>query len=391
MIEQLLSMIERIGQFIRKLNETFYFYVDIETSISWAVIILLYLLYKLIDHYFEDRKMTSDELVKLLAIYMLILTAVMTSYTDFGEILERANPEYSFFIITVTMLVLVIILAWGGATENAAAKKRWMVIALYTPIILLMLSNGEIIEQRLDSLKALLPRTNLTFINLPGEMETLEIGGEVSAEQVLRIEKMIDDMEAVNESAIVGYEDTDGLIKPYALVVLESGYLRSRELKREIKDYVAEGIEESRITQDMYPYYIEFIERYRLPKPGEGTIYQKRMEQILNEHRAVYKSAVVTERDDRVDRSVAYVALEDGYSGSRQLGRELMDHILEGIKRYNSLSRYMRPEWVSFADRQELPRTSSGAIDHRKLQKMVKNWSKVFPGAPSRNPFEKGE
>lgn len=389
MITQLLSMIERIGQFIRKLNETFYFYVDIETSISWAVIILLYLLYKLIDYYFKDHKMTSDELVKLLAIYMLILTAIMTSYTDFGAILERANPEYSFFIITVTMLVLVIILAWGGATENAAAKKRWMLIALYTPILLLMLSNGDILEQRTDALKGLLPRTNLTFINLPGEMETLEIGGEVSPEQVQRIEKMINDMKAVSESAIVGYEDTDRLIKPYALVVLESGYLRSKDLKEDIKEHVAEGIDESRITPEMYPYYIEFIDRSRLPKPGAGAIYQKRMEQILNDHPAVYKSAVVTEPDGKEKRSVAYVALEDGYSGSRQLGRELMDHILDGIKRYNSLSQYMRPEWVSFADRQELPRTSSGAIDHRKLQKMVKNWSKVFPGAPSSNPFEK--
>ncbi len=391
MIEQVLSMIERIGQFIRKLNETFYFYVDIETSISWAVIFLLWLLYRLLDRYFEDRKMTSDELVKLLAIYMLILTAIMTSYTDFGEILERANPEYSFFIITITMLVLVIVLAWGGATENVAAKKRWMLIALYTPIILLMLSNGDIIEQRLDSLKGLLPRTNLTFVNLPGEMETLEIGGEVSPEQVHRVETMIDDHEAVSESAVVGYEDTDGLIKPYALVVLESGYERSGRLRREIKDHVAERIDESRITKEMYPYYIEFIDRNRLPKPGKGTIYQRRMEEILDEHPAVYRSAVVTEEDDGEDRSVAYVALEDGYSGSRRLGRELMDHILNGIERYNSLSRYMQPQWVTFADRQELPRTSSGAIDHRKLQKMVKNWSKVFPGAPSQNPFEKGE
>jgi acyl-coenzyme A synthetase/AMP-(fatty) acid ligase len=115
------------------------------------------------------------------------------------------------------------------------------------------------------------------------------------------------------------------------------------------------------------------------------------MEAILNEHRAVYKSAVVEEDEDGADRLVAYVALEDGYAGSRDLGRELMDYIVGGIERYNSLSRYMWPEWVSFADRQELPRTSKGEIDHRKLQKMVKNWSRVFPGAPASNPFEQVE
>lgn len=391
MIEQVLSVIERIGQFIRKLNETFYFYVDIETSISWAVIILLYLLYKLLQNYFKDAKMTSDELVKLLAIYMLILLAIMTSYTDFGAILERANPEHSFFIITMTVLVLVIILAWGGATQNADTKKRWMLAALYTPIILLMLSNGKILEQRLDSLKGLLPRTNLAFINLPGEMETLEIGGKVSPEQVLRIEKMISDHKAVNESAVVGYKDADGLIKPYGLAVLNAGYQRSEDLKQEIMDHVGQRIDESRISKDMYPYYIEFIDRNRLPKPGSGTIHQRRMEAILNEHPAVYSSAVVREKEGSKKLLVAYVSLEDGYAGSRNLGRELMDHILEGVKRYNSLSQYMRPRWISFADRQELPRTSSGAIDHRKLQKMVKNWSKVFPGSPATNPFEKGQ
>ncbi len=392
MIEQLLGGIERIGQFIRKLNETFYFYVDIETSISWIIILLLFLLYKLIDYYFEDRKMTSDELIKLLVIYMLILLIVMTSYTDFGEILDSANPEYSFFMITVTMLVMVIIIALGGAKEgNADAKKLWISIALFIPIVLLMFTNGEIIKKRLDSLKALLPRTNLAFINLPGEMETLEIGGEVSPVQVARIEGMLNDHNAVSESAVVGFQDADGLIKPYALVVLNAGYERSGGLKRDIKDYVADRIEDSRISENMYPYYIEFIDRNRLPRPGEGSVYQRRMEQILNAHRAVHQSAVVREREDRQDRLVAYVALEDGYAGSRQLGRELMDHILEGIDQYNSLSRYMRPEWVSFADRQQMPRTSSGAIDHRELQKMVKNWSKVFPGAPAKNPFETGD
>lgn len=397
MIEEVLSGIEQIGHFVRELNETFYFHIDIETSISWLIILILFLLYKLIDHYFkDDHKMTSDELVKLLVIYMLILLVVMTSYTDFGEILERANPEYSFFIITVTMLVLVIIIALGGAREKkpeakAGAKKFWISLALFTPILLLMFTNGEIIEERLDSLTGLLPRTNLTFVNLPGEMETLEIGGEVSAAKVLRVEGMVEEHEAVSESAIVGYRDADGLIKPYAVVVLKPGYQRSGRLKDEIKEHVAERIEESRISEDMYPYYIHFLDRTRLPKSGASNIYQRRMEAILNEHPAVYRSAVVEEDEDGEDRLVAYVALEDGYTGSRELGRELMDYIVKGIERYNSLSRYMWPEWVSFADRNELPRTDSGEIDHRRLQKMLKNWSRVFPGAPTRNPFEQAE
>jgi hypothetical protein len=381
----LFGMIQRIGHLIRELNEKFYFYLDIETSISWTVVFLMWALYRIVKRFFNDQKLSSDELVKLLAIYMIFLVAIMCSYTDFKEITEKAHPEYSFFVITLFCVGVVIALAWGGATENPVRKKRMILIALYTPIILLIISNGRIIEERFGYVKTFLPRTDISFINLPGEIEKLFVGGLIENKDVVRVETIVNSHKAVNECAVVGYQDQDKLVKPYALVILKPGNLPSKELQQKIMTHVDDVIMKNKIPSGMVPYWIEFIEREKMPRPGRGNIHHTKIEQILNTHKAVRESAMVP----HPDKSTAYVALKDGFSESRALGREIMDYLLKEIKEHNKISPYMKPYWVSFMDKDDVPRTSSGKIDHRKLQKKIKNWSNIFPSAPAKNPFEK--
>jgi len=185
MTEQILSMIQKAGYLIRELNEKFYFYVDIETIISWTVIFLMYLLYKLVSRYFRDTQLDALELIKLLAFYLLILAAIMASYVDITVIMNRANPEYSFFMITLGALAIVIILAW--ASRDPAKNKRWILGALYVPILLLMITNGRILEERFDTITSLMPRSDIEFLGLPGEVKQLRVGGVVPPRHVAHL------------------------------------------------------------------------------------------------------------------------------------------------------------------------------------------------------------
>ncbi|OQY59492.1 MAG: hypothetical protein B6245_06365 [Desulfobacteraceae bacterium 4572_88] len=383
MIHGFLTLIQKLGTYLRELNEIFYFYIDIDTNISWAVVFLMWLLYKLVTRYFNDQKLTSDELIKLLGIYMVILLAIMASYLDVANIMERTNPEYSFFLITSTALVLVLVLAWGGATDNPQMKKRWILSALYVPILLLILTNGRILEERMDSLKHLLPRTDLP-LNLPGEFMDLRVGGIVDVPLVEKIETIINTHKAVLESAIVGHQDEDRFVKPYAFVVLGPAYAQSDELKEDILDYISTTILKNRIPLGMYPRRIQFTTTSLLPRPGKGNAHQRKIEQILNANRKVTECAVVVD-DGKI--ITPYVVLENGITPSRALGKELLKYTLKGIRKNNRISAFLEPRWIKFIKKGDVPRTASG-INHIKLQKQVKNWSEVFPNPPMQYPFE---
>jgi benzoate-CoA ligase len=70
---------------------------------------------------------------------------------------------------------------------------------------------------------------------------------------------------AVLESAVVGHEDTDRLIKPRAFVVLKDGYAGSPALAAELQSFVKD-----RIAPYKYPRWIEFVGE--LPKTATGKI-----------------------------------------------------------------------------------------------------------------------
>jgi benzoate-CoA ligase family protein len=70
---------------------------------------------------------------------------------------------------------------------------------------------------------------------------------------------------AVLEAAVVGAEDTDGLVKPKAYVVLQPGRAGSGELVEELKAFVKE-----RLAPFKYPRWIEIVSE--LPKTATGKI-----------------------------------------------------------------------------------------------------------------------
>jgi benzoate-CoA ligase len=93
--------------------------------------------------------------------------------------------------------------------------------------------------------------------------DMLRVGGKWLAPQ--EVENTINQHEAVAESAVVGYQDQDDLIKPYAFVVLNQDASPSDSLQEDIKAFVRD-----RIAAYKYPRWIEFTDS--IPKTSGGKV-----------------------------------------------------------------------------------------------------------------------
>jgi benzoate-CoA ligase len=93
--------------------------------------------------------------------------------------------------------------------------------------------------------------------------DMLRVGGKWLAPR--EVENTLNQHPAVEESAVVGYQDPEDLIKPYAFVVLKSGHSPSPELEEEIKQFVRD-----RIATYKYPRWIEFSDN--IPKTAGGKV-----------------------------------------------------------------------------------------------------------------------
>ena len=100
--------------------------------------------------------------------------------------------------------------------------------------------------------------------------DMLRVGGRWLAPQ--EVEHTLNQHPAVAESVVVGYQDKDELIKPYAFVVLGPGHSPSEQLDEEIKSFVKD-----KIASYKYPRWIEFTDN--IPKTEGGNI----MRYILQE------------------------------------------------------------------------------------------------------------
>jgi benzoate-CoA ligase len=79
---------------------------------------------------------------------------------------------------------------------------------------------------------------------------------------------------AVLETAVVGNEDAEHLIKPLAFVVLKPGQTASPQLAEELKQHV-----KSRLAMYKYPRWIEFVDE--LPKTATGKIQRFKLRAML--------------------------------------------------------------------------------------------------------------
>lgn len=383
MIDGILHFLQRAGHYLARMNEQFFFHVDVETNVSWAIIILMIGLYKLVEKYFSDQKLTSDELLKLLLIYTAFLLVIIASYTDLRRLLNDPNRDSSFIMFVVLMLMLVVIIGQLGVSTDAARKKKWLLVVLYLPILWIILTNGRVLEERLDSVRGLLPRSNATFVNLPGEMMELEIGGTISDAQAQRLEALLREHPDVRDGGVVGRRDLDGLVKLMGVVVLEEGVSGSDGLERDIIDFMGDRIGDETENTPREIGAVEVVGAdARLPAPGPSRY--EAYEIALRKHRSVAAAAVEERYDPQTDRDmlVGRVQLTGSYQDTDEAGR---DSLKNDIRRFVNeetrevrLSDFMRPRWVAFVDKGALPKTRDGQIDFEELQKEQRNWSRLF-------------
>lgn len=103
--------------------------------------------------------------------------------------------------------------------------------------------------------------------------DMLRVGGKWLSP--MEVEGAINAHPAVLESAVVGNQDEDALIKPYAFVVLEPSQSAGNALKEEIKGFVKE-----KISLYKYPRWIEFVSK--LPKTSGGKLQRFILQEKLN-------------------------------------------------------------------------------------------------------------
>ena len=83
----------------------------------------------------------------------------------------------------------------------------------------------------------------------------------------IEIEDTLMSHPAVLETAVVGRNDENGLIKPKAYIVLKSGFQPSDELAKEIQAYVKKSI-----ASYKYPRWIEFVKTSRRLPPAKSSV-----------------------------------------------------------------------------------------------------------------------
>jgi len=90
------------------------------------------------------------------------------------------------------------------------------------------------------------------------------------------VEALLQEHDAVLESGIAAAADTEGLIKPYAYVVLKDGHDPSDALAKELQDFV-----KSKTAKYKYPRWVEFVDA--LPKTATGKIKRFRLREMAAE------------------------------------------------------------------------------------------------------------
>ncbi len=90
------------------------------------------------------------------------------------------------------------------------------------------------------------------------------------------VEGILQRHESVLESGVVGTADQNGLIKPYAFVVLKDSQSGTPELVKELQDFV-----KTTTSPHKYPRWVEFVET--LPKTATGKIQRYKLRELAAE------------------------------------------------------------------------------------------------------------
>ena len=277
-MEVFIELIQRIGFMIREINEMIHFPLEIDTSLSWGTITLVIILYITVNEFLRAKVLSSSDLMKLVMIYMFILGIIVACYTDIGKLIIKVSDTGSkksltlLFAAIVWFFILIFLIGWLGTSKNDKRKMKWVLGALYLPIFLLIITNGKILEENFETIKGFTPRFKVPFTTTRPRIAESE-------KQRLccrwldpeEIEIVIDSYPSVVKSSVSVQQDMDGVIRPYASVVLDSAVMEPgdlgkeskqkelRNLEKRIINFVRERFEKYDIQDYKIPHRIEFV------------------------------------------------------------------------------------------------------------------------------------
>jgi len=93
------------------------------------------------------------------------------------------------------------------------------------------------------------------------------------------LEALLQEHPAVLESGVAAATDEEGLVKPYAYVVLKDGHQPTPELARELQDFIKKTA-----APYKYPRWVEFVDA--LPKTATGKIKRYQLREMAAAKRA---------------------------------------------------------------------------------------------------------
>jgi fatty-acyl-CoA synthase len=124
----------------------------------------------------------------------------------------------------------------------------------------------------------------------------------------------------------------------------------------------------ARRDKDGYYYLVD--RKKNMIITGGENVYPSEVENVVGAHQAVRDVAVIGVPDPKWGEMVtAVVILNEGYRPSPELGQELMDFCR------GKIAGFKRPKRLDFIKDEEMPRTGTGKILHRKLREKYGHWS----------------
>ncbi len=124
------------------------------------------------------------------------------------------------------------------------------------------------------------------------------------------------------------------------------------------------------VRRDEEGYYVLVDRKANMIITGGENVYPSEIENVVGGHPAVKDVAVIGIPDKKWGEAIkAIVILHEGYKGTPELAKELMDYCKDKI------AGFKKPKTIDFIGDAEMPRTGTGKILHRILREKYGKWS----------------
>jgi len=360
-----IKLLENFSLFIKKAMIAAYVPLEINTKLSWGVIVCGLVIFSLTIGYNDKRKMNSGQLITLIATYVLIMFVLTANYMDMDKFVEMIEERSISppIIILFAISVIFILAAWLGSSGRKDAGNLICVI-LVIPVIVLVLSNGRILYEVDELAKDFFPRFRNPFDKTSARTEKISLCCKWLEPK--KIEEIINSHPTVSASAVFIYQDeNDGEIKPYAFIEAVPKQECSEDYLRDtIVPFVKDEFYEKEIERYQLPVWFECVseipktvgDEIRRSKPPTETPNEE-IEKILAQHPAVAETAVISYNDgNKIRRICAFMVLEDGEEESEELQKDIRKFAYEKFSR-NSIGPYLTPSRIEFVP--EIPKTET--------------------------------